>query len=91
MITVPPAYVAKPQQMKRITNFEAVWKPQEGKGYFWFTYFDGDRERTIDLEAENFRILMEILNTDKPIFGDHATAAVAVHSQPTEIKIGAWA
>ncbi len=91
MITVPPAYAMKPLQMKRLTNFEAVWNPQDGKGYFWFTYFDGDRERTMDLEAESFKILLEILNTDKPIFGDHITAAVAVHSQPTEIKIGAWA
>jgi hypothetical protein len=91
MITIPPADATKSQQMKRITKFEAVWKPQDGKGFFWFTYYDGERERTVDLEAEGFRILLEVLNTDKPIFGDHTTASVAVHSQPTEIKIGAWA
>ena len=78
-------------EMKRITSYQALWRPQDNKGHFWFTYFDGERERTIDLDPESFRILLEILNTDKPIFGDHRTASVAVHSEPTEIKVGAWA
>lgn len=78
-------------QMKRITSYQALWRPQDNKGHFWFTYFDGDRERTADLDAESFRIVLEILDTEKPIFGDHTTAAVAVHSEQTDLKIGAWA
>lgn len=65
--------------MKRINSYQALWHPKDNKGFFWFTYTDGERQRTIDLESESFRIVLEILNTDKPIFGDHATAAVAVH------------
>ncbi|HEY9607832.1 MAG TPA: hypothetical protein V6C93_00625 [Allocoleopsis sp.] len=80
-----------PMEMKRITSYQALWRPQDNKGHFWFTYFDGERERTIDLDPESFKILLEILNTDKPIFGDHKTASVAVHSEPTEVKVGAWA
>lgn len=78
-------------QMKRITSYQALWRPQENQGHFWFTYFDGETARTIDIDVENFQILLEILNTDKPIFGDHTTAAVAVHSDATTIKIGTWA
>jgi predicted ATPase len=81
----------RPEMMRRITSYQALWKPQENKGHFWFTYFDGDRERTRDLDAESFRTMMKLLDTDKPIFGDHITCAVAVHSQPTDIKVGAWA
>jgi hypothetical protein len=82
----------KPEiQMRRITSYQALWRPQDNRGHFWFTYFDGEKERTIDLDAESFRIVLEILDTEKPIFGDHTTAAVAVHSEHTELKIGAWA
>ncbi|HEY9823196.1 MAG TPA: hypothetical protein V6D43_25395 [Candidatus Sericytochromatia bacterium] len=80
----------KPEQMKRIASYQALWRPQEKKGHFWFTYFDGNRERSIDLDAESFRTMMKVLDTDKPIFADCTTSAVAVHSQPNELKVGAW-
>lgn len=77
--------------MRRIESYQAVWRPQDNKGHFWFTYFDGDRERTMDLDAESFKTMLKVLDTDRPIFGDHASSSVAVHSQPNEIKVGAWA
>ncbi len=77
-------------QMRRITSYQALWRPQDKKGHFWFTYFDGDRERTADLDAESFKIILEVLDTDKPIFGDHATSTVAVHWPDNDIKTGAW-
>jgi hypothetical protein len=80
----------KPDQMKRIISYQALWRPQDKKGHFWFTYFDGKRERTIDLDAESFRTMIKVLDTNKPIFADHKTSAVAVHSQPNELKVGAW-
>jgi hypothetical protein len=80
-----------PEQMRRITSYQAIWSTLENKGFFWFTYYDGDRERTMDLDAESFRTLIKILDTDKPVFGDHTTSAVAVHSQPSDLNIGAWA
>jgi hypothetical protein len=81
----------KAGQMKRITSYQALWRPQDNRGHFWFTYFDGEKARTIDLDAESFRTMLKVLDTDKPIFGDHTTSAIAVHSQPNEIKVGAWA
>ncbi|MGQ4649723.1 hypothetical protein [Lyngbya aestuarii] len=77
--------------MRRITSYQALWRPQENKGHFWFTYYDGDRQRTEDLDAESFKTMLEVLDTDKPIFADHTTSAVAVHSEPNDLKTGAWA
>lgn len=91
MTTTSMAYGRKPEQMKRITSYQALWRPQDNRGHFWFTYFDGEKARTIDLDAESFRTMLKVLDTDKPIFGDHTTSAIAVHSQPNEIKVGAWA
>ncbi len=90
MTMQPISYGQMPQQMRRITSYQALWRPQENKGHFWFTYYDGDRERTMDLDAESFRTMMKVLDTDKPVFGDHTTSAVAVHSQPSDLKVGAW-
>jgi hypothetical protein len=80
----------QPEQMKRITSYQALWRPLDNRGHFWFTYFDGGRERTDDLDAESFKAMLKILDTEKPIFGDHTTSAVAVHSQPNEIKVEVW-
>lgn len=77
--------------MKRITSYQALWRPQENKGHFWFTYYDGDRQRTDDLDPDSFKTILEVLDTDKPVFGDHTTSAVAVHSEPNDLKTGAWA
>lgn len=84
--------IQKPErQMRRITSYQALWRPIESKGHFWFTYYDGERQRTEDLEAESFRIILEILETNKPIFADHTTSAVAVHWPDCDINTGAWA
>lgn len=76
--------------MKRIESYQALWRPQDQKGHFWFTYFDGDRERTMDLDADSFSTMLKVLDTDKPIFADCATSTVAVHWPDNELKTGAW-
>lgn len=78
----------KLEAMRQITSYQAFWRPQDHQGHFWFTYFDGDKERTDDLDAESFKAMLKILNTDKPVFGDHLTSSVAVHSQPNGFMPG---
>lgn len=65
--------------MKRITSYQALWKSLENKGHFWFTYADGEQERTVDLDAKNFQMILEMLGTQKPIFADRTTSTVALH------------
>jgi len=44
--------------MKLINSYQAWWRPQDGKGHFWYTYFDGVRERTVDVNADSFSIVL---------------------------------
>jgi len=69
--------------MKLINSYQAWWRPQDGKGHFWFTYFDDVRERTTDVDAESFGIILDILRNEKPVYGDHTTAAVTTQTEPT--------
>lgn len=69
--------------MKLINSYQAWWRPPDGKGHFWFTYFDGVRERTVDVNADSFRIVLDILRNEKPVYGDHTTGAVTTQTEPT--------
>ena len=69
--------------MRLINSYQAWWRPQDGKGYFWFTYFDGKRIRTSDVNGENFGIVLDILRNEKAVYGDHVTAAVTTQTEPT--------
>lgn len=69
--------------MKLITSYQAWWRPQDGRGHFWFTYFDSTRMRTVDVDATSFPIVLDILRNEKPVYGDHTTAAVTTQTEPT--------
>ena len=66
--------------MKRITSYQALWKSLENKGHFWFTYTDGEQERTLDLDAKNFQMILEMLETQRPIFVDRTISTVTLYS-----------
>ena len=68
--------------MKLITSYQAWWDPKQNKGCFWFTYFDGKRVRTVKVDATNFEIVLDILRNEKPVYGDHTTAAVTTQTEP---------
>ena len=69
--------------MKLIVSYEAWWNPQDGKGHFWFTYFDGVREQSVDVDAMSFLVVLDILRGEEPVYGDHRTAAVTTQIEPT--------
>jgi hypothetical protein len=69
--------------LKLVTSYQAYWRPHQNKGNFWFTYFDGQRIRTADVDAHNFQIVLDILRNEKPVYGDHTTAAVTTQTEPT--------
>lgn len=68
--------------MKLVESYQAWWRPQDSMGYFWFTYFNGVRERTADVNGESFSIVRDILRTEKPVYGDHTTVAVTTQTEP---------
>ncbi|MEQ8998727.1 MAG: hypothetical protein RID53_19685 [Coleofasciculus sp. B1-GNL1-01] len=73
--------------MKRITSYQALWKSLENQGHFWFTYADGEQERTADLDAKNFQMILEMLGTQKPIFADRTTSTVELHGEVSQKRL----
>lgn len=67
--------------IKLINHYQAWWDSSANRGYFWFTYFDGERKRTDAVNAENFRIVNDILRNEKPVYGDHTRAMVTTQSE----------
>lgn len=67
--------------IKLINHYQAWWDSSANKGYFWFTYFDGEQKRTDAVNAENFRIVNDILRNEKPVYGDHTRAMVTTQSE----------
>jgi hypothetical protein len=67
--------------IKMINKYQAWWDSSTNQGYFWFTYFDGTRERTISVGAESFAIVTDLLRNEKPIYGDHTRAMVTTQSE----------
>jgi hypothetical protein len=67
--------------IKLIQNYQAWWDSSAGEGYFWFTYFDGERQRTGAVSQDSFRIVNDILRNEKPVYGDHTRAMVTTQSE----------
>jgi hypothetical protein len=67
-----------------IDTYQVAWDSNRNRGHFWFTYDDGTRHRTQPawgVDADSFRILIDILRNEKPVFGDHTTATVVTSQE----------
>lgn len=69
--------------LQLVESYQAFWRPHEGKGHFYFTYQNGDRRRTPDMGVDSFRIVLDILRNEKPVYGDHTTGEVTTQTEPT--------
>lgn len=69
--------------IKLINHYQAWWDAADNQGYFWFTYFDGDRHRTGPIQPDNFRILLDLLRNESPVYGDHTVPMVTTQTEPT--------
>jgi len=67
--------------IKLINQYQAWWDSTANQGYFWFTYFDGERKRTGPVKAESFKIVADLLRNEKPVYGDHTRAMVTTQSE----------
>lgn len=67
--------------MKLINSYQAWWDASAHRGYFWFTYSDGERSRTRAVDSESFRIVLDILRNEKPVYGDHTRAMVTTQAE----------
>ena len=64
---------------KLIDTYQAVWSTSMGGGHFFFVYHDGTKHRTepaFGIGADTFRVMIDILRNEKPVFADHITGTV---------------
>lgn len=64
-----------------IKNYQACWYPQSDSGFFYFTYFNGERKRTTNVDAANFSIVLDILRNENPVYGNHETCEVITQTE----------
>jgi hypothetical protein len=67
--------------IKLINQYQAWWDSSSSRGYFWFTYFDGERKQTGPVSADSFAIVTDLLRNEKPVYGDHTRAMVTTQSE----------
>jgi hypothetical protein len=67
--------------IKLINKYQAWWDASTNSGFFWFTYFDGVRSKSISVNAESFAIITDLLRNEKPVYGDHTKALVTTQSE----------
>lgn len=58
-----------------------TWDPKIGLGKFYFTTIKGVREETPYMNAENFAQVLNILQNEKPVYGNAATGSVTTQSE----------
>jgi hypothetical protein len=66
--------------IKLIKSYQVWWDSSAGVGYFWFTYSDGERQRTGIVAQDSFRIVIDILRNEKRVYGDHLRTMVTTQS-----------
>jgi hypothetical protein len=65
----------------KLSEYQAIWDPDDGNGYFYFTDFRGNRNKTPTVDAAQFSIILDILRNEKPVYGNYKTASVTTQGE----------
>ena len=60
----------------KLKGYQALWDPKIDLGKFYFTTFQGKREETPYMNAENFTRVLDILRNEGPVYGNATTGSV---------------
>ncbi len=66
----------------KLTDYQALWDPKIDLGKFYFTTFEGKREETPYMTAENFARTIDILRNEDPVYGSSTTGSVTSQREP---------
>ena len=66
----------------KLSSYQAVWDPKIDLGKFYFTTFEGKREETPYMTAENFARVIDILRNETPVYGNASTGSVTTQAEP---------
>ena len=77
-----PHYAQGTSGWTLLAAYQALWDPKIGLGKFYFTTFQGIREETPYMDADNFARVIDILRNEKPVYGNSATGSVTTQAEP---------
>lgn len=66
----------------QLTDYQALWDPKIDLGKFYFTTFQGNREETPYMTADNFARVIDILRHESPVYGNSSTGSVTTQGEP---------
>lgn len=75
--------------IRKINRYAAQWYAARNEGRFWFFYCDGSREQTDYFDAENFRIIVDLLRNEDPVYGD-STGTVLTQYEDVGDEESSW-
>lgn len=65
----------------KLNSYQALWDPKISLGKFYFTTFQGNREETPYMDATNFAQTLNILQNEKPVYGNASTGSVTTQTE----------
>ncbi len=65
----------------KLKAYQALWDPKIDLGKFYFTTFQGKREETPYMTAENFDRVIDILRNEDPVYGNATTGSVTTQGE----------
>lgn len=71
-----PHYAQGTNGWTKLKGYQAVWDPKIDLGKFYFTTFQGKREETPYMTADNFARVIDILRNEDPVYGNSSTGSV---------------
>lgn len=77
-----PHYAQGTTGWTKLDGYQALWDPKIGLGKFYFTTFQGSREETPYMDADNFARVIDILRHEEPVYGNSGTGSVTSQTEP---------
>ena len=65
----------------KLKSYQALWDPKIDLGKFYFTTFQGARQETPYMTAENFARVLDILRNEEPVYGNASTGSVTTTAE----------
>ena len=65
----------------KLKSYQALWDPKIDLGKFYFTTFQGARQETPHMTAENFARVLDILRNEEPVYGNASTGSVTTTAE----------
>ena len=76
-----PHYAQGAAGWTKLDSYQALWGPKIGLGKFYLTTFKGERQETPYMDAANFAQVLNILQNEKPVYGNASTGSVTTQAE----------